>query len=181
MQCSIPSVDSGTDNQLRLIYLLLFYTITKVCRVKVPWEMFSRMAKPNLYTAACRKYLELWIHWKNQRYLNWEHFYEGIARHLLANSQYCISLEGFKMVLVKCTRTLHAHAIVLYLLIDLSWCVSAGRGDLCWLWPALAGGLPLPPSGHAHCPLLQVQVQQRGRWPVADLSSPSKLRPGAAS
>lgn len=110
MQCSIPSVDSGTDNQLRLIYLLLFYTITKVCRVKVPWDMFSRMAKPNLYTADCRKYLELWIHWKNQRYLNWEHFYEGIARHLLANSQYCISLEGFKMVLVKCTRTLHAHA-----------------------------------------------------------------------
>lgn len=61
------------------------------------------------------------------------------------------------------------------------WCLPAGCGDLRRLWPAPAGRLPLPPPGHSHRPLLQVQVQQRGWRPVANLTTPSELERRAAS
>lgn len=50
-------------------------------------------------------------------------------------------------------------------------CVPAGCGNLCWLWPSPAGCLSLPPPGHSHRTLLQVQVQQRRWWPIANLKN----------
>lgn len=59
--------------------------------------------------------------------------------------------------------------------------LCAGCGDFCWLRPAPAGCLPVPPSGHSHCALLQVQVQQRRRRPIANLNTTSEPERRAAS
>lgn len=59
--------------------------------------------------------------------------------------------------------------------------MSAGCGDFRWLRPAPAGCLPVPPSGHSHCALLQVQVQQRRRRPIANLNTTSEPERRAAS
>lgn len=58
--------------------------------------------------------------------------------------------------------------------------LSPGGGDFCWLRPAPAGRLAVPPPGHSHRAVLQVQVQQRRRRPVADLKTPSKSERRAA-
>lgn len=65
-------------------------------------------------------------------------------------------------------------------LLCLCYCLLTGCGHLRWLWPAPAGCLPLPPSGHSHCPVLQVQVQQRRWWPIANLNTPQGLEWRAA-
>lgn len=61
-------------------------------------------------------------------------------------------------------------------------CLAAftGRGDFRRLRAAPAGGVPVPPAGHAHRALLQVQVQQRRRRPAADLEAPSEAEQGAS-
>lgn len=59
--------------------------------------------------------------------------------------------------------------------------VFTGRGDLRRFRAAPAGGVPVPPAGHAHRALLQVQVQQRRRRPAADLKAPSEAEQGASS
>lgn len=65
-------------------------------------------------------------------------------------------------------------------LLCLCYCLLTGCGHLRWLWPPPAGCLPLPPSGHSHCPVLQVQVQQRRWWPIANLNTPQGLEWRAA-
>lgn len=56
----------------------------------------------------------------------------------------------------------------------MSFVFRSGCGDLRRVWPAPAGRLALPPAGHAHRPLLQVQMQQRRRRPAADLNAPQR-------
>lgn len=56
---------------------------------------------------------------------------------------------------------------------------NTGCWDLRWFRPAPAGCLTLPPPRHSHRPLLQVQVQQRGWRPIANLND--AIRTGAES
>lgn len=59
----------------------------------------------------------------------------------------------------------------------LSFSLSPGCRDLRGVRSPPAGGLPLPPPGHSHCPLLQMQVQQR-RWrPSAHLKKKKLTHP----
>lgn len=51
---------------------------------------------------------------------------------------------------------------------------NTGRWNLRWFRPTPPGRLPLPPAGHSNRPLLQVQVQQRRRRPVANLNPSSE-------
>lgn len=83
-----------------------------------------------------------------------------------------------------CTQPWHVHAVCVkpvYTIFSFFWCLRAGCGDLCWLRSAPAGCLPVSPSGDAHRPLLQMQVQQGRRRPIANLNPKSELERRAAS
>lgn len=47
--------------------------------------------------------------------------------------------------------------------------LCTGCWDLCWFRSTLAGGFPLPSSGHSFRALLQMQVQTWRRWPSSYL------------